>query len=191
MKKTMSVLTATAALTGSLSGFGAASFSTPAKAITQTTSISENTNQSAAELVKNLYNTAYTGEMPQQVQGLTINKSTKGDVHAKLGEPERPPGGDNRFDLYHWNMGNPGYGFSYHKDMTISEIRYFGTGVERQLNLGGVTPEVLRNEIGPANRVLTVPFTDEIDYVYDTGRYELHFVIGKDQTADHVNLKAK
>lgn len=101
MKKTMSVLTATAALTGSLSGFGAASFSTPAKAITQTTSISENTNQSAAELVKNLYNTAYTGEMPQQVQGLTINKSTKGDVHAKLGEPERPSGGDNRFDLYH------------------------------------------------------------------------------------------
>ncbi|MCY9076721.1 hypothetical protein MOE51_20540, partial [Bacillus inaquosorum] len=42
--------------------------------------LSENTNQSAAELVKNLYSTAYTGEMPQQVQGLTINKSTKGDV---------------------------------------------------------------------------------------------------------------
>ncbi|MGG1245996.1 YjgB family protein [Bacillus spizizenii] len=191
MKKTMSVLTAAAALTGSLASFGAASFSTPATAVTQTTSLSENTNQSAAELVKNLYNTAYTGEMPQQVQGLTINKSTKGDVHAKLGEPEPPSRGDNRFDLYHRNIGNPGYGFSYHKDMTISEISYFGTGVERQLNLGGVTPEVLRNEIGPANRVLTVPFTDEIDYVYDTGRYELHFVIGKDQTAEHVNLKAK
>ncbi|MCY7782012.1 MULTISPECIES: YjgB family protein [unclassified Bacillus (in: firmicutes)] len=191
MKKTMSILTAAAALTGTLSGFGAASFSTPAKAATQTSTISEDTNHSAAELVKNLYNTAYTGEMPQQVQGLTINKSTKGDVHAALGEPERPVGGDNRFDLYHWNMGQPGYGFSYHKDMTISEIRYFGTGVERQLNLGGVTPEVLRNELGPANRVLTVPFTDEIDYVYDTGQYELHFVIGTDQTADHVNLKAK
>ncbi|MCY8720787.1 MULTISPECIES: YjgB family protein [unclassified Bacillus (in: firmicutes)] len=191
MKKTMSILTAAAALTGTLSGFGAASFSTPAKAATQTSTISEDTNHSAAELVKNLYNTAYTGEMPQQVQGLTINKSTKGDVHAALGEPERPVGGDNRFDLYHWNMGQPGYGFSYHEDMTISEIRYFGTGVERQLNLGGVTPEVLRNELGPANRVLTVPFTDEIDYVYDTGQYELHFVIGTDQTADHVNLKAK
>ncbi|QYX44707.1 YjgB family protein [Bacillus inaquosorum] len=191
MKKTMSVLTAAAVLTGTLSGLGAASFSTPAKGVTQTNTLSENTNQSAAELVKNLYSTAYTGEMPQQAQGLTVNKSTKGDVHAALGEPKRPSGGDNRFDLYHWNMGQPGYGFSYHKDMTISEIRYFGTGVERQLNLGGVTPEVLQNEIGPANRVLTVPFTDEIDYVYDTGRYELHFVIGKDQTADHVNLKAK
>ncbi|MGM0948922.1 MAG: YjgB family protein [Bacillota bacterium] len=191
MNKTMSVLTATAALTGSLSSLGAAPFPTPVKAETQATTLSEDTNQSAADLVKNLYNTAYTGEMPQQAQGLTINKSTKGDVHAKLGEPERPSGGDNRFDLYHWNMGNPGYGFSYHQDMTISEIRYFGTGVERQLNLGGVTPEVLRNELGAANRVLTVPFTDEIDYVYDTGRYELHIVIGKDQTADHVNLKAK
>ncbi|MEC0544735.1 YjgB family protein [Bacillus inaquosorum] len=191
MKKTMSVLTSAVVLTGTLSSFGAASFSTPAKGVTQTNTLSENTNQSAAELVKNLYSTAYTGEMPQQAQGLTVNKSTKGDVHAALGEPERPVGGDNRFDLYHWNMGHPGYGFSYHKDMTISEIRYFGTGVERQLNLGGVTPEVLQNEIGPANRVLTVPFTDEIDYVYDTGRYELHFVIGTDQTADHVNLKAK
>lgn len=191
MKKTMSVLTSAVVLTGTLSSFGAASFSTPAKGVTQTNTLSENTNQSAAELVKNLYSTAYTGEMPQQVQGLTVNKSTKGDVHAALGEPERPSGGDNRFDLYHWNMGQPSYGFSYHKDMTISEIRYFGTGVERQLNLGGVTPEVLQNEIGPANRVLTVPFTDEIDYVYDTGRYELHFVIGTDQTADHVNLKAK
>ncbi|MGF7533596.1 YjgB family protein [Bacillus mexicanus] len=191
MKKTMSVLTAAAALTGSLSGLGAASFSTPAKAAAQTSPLSENTNQSAAELVKNLYNTAYTGEMPQQAQGLTVNKSTRGDVHAQLGEPERPAGRDNQFDLYHWNMGNPGYGFSYHKDMTISEIRYFGTSVERRLNLGGVTPEVLQNQLGPANRILTVPFTDEIDYVYDTGRYELHFVIGKDQTADHVNLHAK
>ncbi|KAF1680775.1 YjgB family protein [Bacillus sp. SKDU12] len=191
MKKTMSVLTAAAALIGSLSGLGAASFSTPAKAAAQTSPLSENTNQSAAELVKNLYNTAYTGGMPQQAQGLTVNKSTRGDVHAQLGEPERPAGGDNQFDLYHWNMGNPGYGFSYHKDMTISEIRYFGTSVERRLNLGGVTPEVLQNQLGPANRILTVPFTDEIDYVYDTGRYELHFVIGKDQTADHVNLHAK
>ncbi len=191
MKKTMSVLTAAAALTGSLSDLGAASFSTPAKAAAQTSPLSENTNQSAAELVKNLYNTAYTGGMPQQAQGLTVNKSTRGDVHAQLGEPERPAGGDNQFDLYHWNMGNPGYGFSYHKDMTISEIRYFGTSVERRLNLGGVTPEVLQNQLGPANRILTVPFTNEIDYVYDTGRYELHFVIGKDQTADHVNLHAK
>ncbi|WP_195258999.1 hypothetical protein [Bacillus paralicheniformis] len=35
MKKTMSVLTVAAALTGSLSGFGAASFSTPTNTVTE------------------------------------------------------------------------------------------------------------------------------------------------------------
>lgn len=86
MKKTMSAITAAAAVTSCFTGFGAASFSAPAKAATQTNTLPENTNQSAAELVKNLYNTAYKGEMPQQAQGLTINKSTKGDVHAAFGD---------------------------------------------------------------------------------------------------------
>ncbi|MCI4140346.1 YjgB family protein, partial [Bacillus vallismortis] len=72
----------------------------------------------------------------------------------------------------------PGYGFSDHQDMTISVIRYFGTGVERQQNVGGVTPEVLRYELGRANRVFTVAFTYEIDFVFDTGQYELLFVMG-------------
>ncbi|MCY9188574.1 YjgB family protein [Bacillus mojavensis] len=188
MKKTISALTAAAALSCTVFGFGTA---LPAKAAAQANPPAEETTSSSAELVKSLYNTAFTGEMPQQVQGLTMNKSTKGDVHAKMGEPERPAGGNNMFDLYSWNMGNPGYGFSYNKDMTISEIRYFGTGVERRLNLGGVTPDVLSDQIGPADRILTVPFTDEIDYIYDTGRYELHFVIGEDQTANHVNLRAR
>ncbi|OLF95305.1 hypothetical protein CHCC14809_0601 [Bacillus licheniformis] len=44
----MPVLTAAPALTSSISGFGAASFSTSANPVTQATSLSENTNQSAA-----------------------------------------------------------------------------------------------------------------------------------------------
>lgn len=87
MKKTISALTAAAALSGTVFGFGTA---IPAKAAAQTNPPAEETTSSSAKLVKNLYNTAFTGEMPQQVQGLTINKSTKGDVHAKMGEPERP-----------------------------------------------------------------------------------------------------
>ena len=39
----------------------------------------------------------------------------------------------------------------------ISEIRYFGTGVERRLNLGSVTPDVLSKQIGSADKILTVP----------------------------------
>lgn len=52
MKKTMSAITAAAAVTSCFTGFGAASFSAPAKAAAQTNTLSENTNQSAAELVK-------------------------------------------------------------------------------------------------------------------------------------------
>ena len=65
------------------------------------------------------------------------------------------------------------------------------TGVERRLNLGSVTPDVLSKQIGSADKILTVPKTGETDYVYHTGQYELRFVIGSDQKADHVNLKAR
>lgn len=129
--------------------------------------------------------------MPQNVRGLKINQSTRQDVYDKIGEPEQKADSRNPFDLYSWNMGNPGYGFSYHKNGKISEIRYFGTGVERRLNLGSVTPDVLSKQIGSADKILTVPKTGETDYVYHTGQYELRFVIGSDQKADHVNLKAR
>ncbi|MEH7663388.1 DUF4309 domain-containing protein, partial [Bacillus velezensis] len=42
-----------------------------------------------------------------------------------------------------------------------------------------------------AEKILTVTKTGETDYVYHTGQYELRFVIGSDQKADHVNLKAR
>ncbi|WP_088053038.1 YjgB family protein [Virgibacillus dakarensis] len=144
------------------------------------------TNQEAAEYLNNIYDQAFTGEMPSAVHGLKINKSTKRDVHQKLGSPQKVKG---QFDLYSWNMGNPGYGFSYNKDNTISEIRNFGTGVERQTNLGGITPAVLSEQIGSPDKILAVPDTNEMDFVYETGDYELHFVVGSDQTVDHVNLK--
>ncbi|TWM56363.1 hypothetical protein CHCC14814_2344 [Bacillus paralicheniformis] len=55
MKKTMSVLTAAAALTGSLFGFGAAPFSTPANAVTQTfRSLKTQTNQQPRVPIKSL-----------------------------------------------------------------------------------------------------------------------------------------
>lgn len=144
------------------------------------------TNQEAAENLNNIYDQAYIGEMPREVHGLKINKSTKKDVHQKLGNPQKVNG---QFDLYGWDMGNRGYGFAYNKDNTISEIRNFGTGVERQTNLGGITPAVLNDQLGSADKILAVPDTREMDYVYKTGDYELHFVVGSDYTVDHVNLK--
>lgn len=131
--------------------------------------------------------------MPGNVQGLQINESNKQDVHNKLGKPVKV---DGQFDLYSWDMGNPGYGFAYNKDNSISEIRNFGTAVERQTNLGDITPDLLGNQLGSADKILNVPRTDETDYVYETGKYEIHFIIGDnpimegpDQTVNHVNLK--
>lgn len=144
------------------------------------------TNQEAAETLNNIYDHAYIGEMPGEDHAFRINKSTKKDIHQKLGDPQEV---DGSFDLYHWEMGNPGYGFAYNQDNTVSEIRYFGTGVERQQNLGGITPEVLNEQIGKADKTLAVPDSEETDYVYKTSNYELHFIVGNDQTVDHVNLK--
>lgn len=144
------------------------------------------TNQEAAGTLNNIYDHAFIGEMPGEDHAFRINESTKEDIHEKLGNPQEV---DGQFDLYHWEMGNPGYGFAYNEDNTVSEIRYFGTGVERQQNLGGITPAVLSEQIGKADTILAVPDTNEMDYVYKTGDYELHFVVGSDQTVDHVNLK--
>ncbi|WP_406621704.1 YjgB family protein [Bacillus atrophaeus] len=190
-KKTMATAVTATVLTGSVLGLGMVSFSAPAQAASQSAAASETTHPRAAEILNELYNTAFKGEMPQDIEGLKLNKSTQSDVYNKIGEPEKKADAGDPFDLYSSNMGNPGYGFSYNKDNTISQIRYFGTGVERQQNLGGITPAVLSKQIGSADQILTVPHTHEIDYVYFTGDYELHFVIGSDQTADHVNLKAR
>lgn len=76
-------------LTGSVLGLGMASFSAPAQAASQSAAASETTNPRAAEILNELYNTAFKGEMPQDIEGLKVNKSTQSDVYNKIGEPEK------------------------------------------------------------------------------------------------------
>jgi hypothetical protein len=191
-KKPMFKVIAASLLTGSVLGIGVPSSTGIAHAASETSISYSETNQMAVDTLNNLYDQAFSGEMPGNVQGLKINKSTRKAVHQKFGSPQEV---NNQFDLYSWEMGQPGYGFAYNKDNIISEIRNFGTGVERQTNLGGITPQLLEKELGQANEILNVPGTNELDYVYKTGDYELHFVIGDnpiiegfDQTVNHVNL---
>ncbi|WP_188455744.1 YjgB family protein [Virgibacillus oceani] len=191
--KTASKLIAVSLITGLVFGMGSLSHTGQVHAESGAAVTSSAANQNAVDTLTNLYDHAFSGEMPGNIQGLKINDSTKKAVHQKLGSPHEV---NNQFDLYGWNMGNPGYGFAYNNDNTISEIRNFGTGVERQTNLGGITPDLLANELGHADKVLDVPMTDETDYVYRTGDYELHFIVGDnpiiegyDKTVNHVNLK--
>ncbi len=175
-------------MTGSVLGLGTAAFGETAHAADRTTVSSSITNPEAAKTVDNLYDDAFQGEMPNLVNGLKINVNTKSDVHEKIGLPEEPANTANAFDRYHGSMGQASYAFSYNENGTIAQIRYFGTNVERQLNLGGVTPAVLSEQIGSPREILNVPDTNQFDYVYQTGDYSLHFVVGADQTVDHVNL---
>ncbi|WP_077325041.1 YjgB family protein [Virgibacillus siamensis] len=191
-KKVLQMVTVASLVIGSVLGVGMLS-ENAAYASSGTTAILNTSNQGAVNTLNKIYNSASKGEMPGNVQGLKIDKSTERAVHQKLGIPQKVEG---QFDLYHWEMGQPGFGFAYHNDNTIKEIRYFGTGVERQTNLGGITPDLLGDQLGTADEILNVPGTDEVDYVYKTGNYELHFVIGNnpiingfDQTVNHVNVK--
>ncbi|ASK60709.1 hypothetical protein CFK37_00035 [Virgibacillus phasianinus] len=194
MRSTKPVVKVIAAsvLTGSVL-VGVPSLAGSVHATSNQAEISHHTNQNAVGYLNEIYHSAFEGEMPGYVQGLNINQATKKEVHNKLGNPGMV---DHQFELYGWEMGQAGHGFSYNKDNTIAEIRNFGTGVERQTNLGRITPDLLGNQLGTADKILNVPGTDETDYVYQTGDYELHFVIGDndiikgfDQTVNHVNLK--
>lgn len=134
------------------------------------------------------------GQMPYYAKGLKIGVQTKKDVHHKLGNPY-PETGQSSFDLYHAEMGNPGFAFHYDAKGKIDEIRYFGTNVEKETNIGGMTPALLKKQLGSADSVSTIPQTKEKKYVYRTGDYELEFIVGHDPdisqhelTVLHINL---
>ncbi|MED1203618.1 YjgB family protein [Heyndrickxia acidicola] len=187
LNKKSKILVATT-LTGSIIGIGAAYTPSlePAHAA-HVKMVHVNTyQQDAVKKLKMIYHEAFKGQMPFAAEGLKINKSTKKDVHKKLGPPETVSGG---FDYYHADMGQPGFAFSYNKNKTISQIRYFGTNVERKDNLGSITPKVLGKVLGKADHIRRVKGTSQINYIYKTGKYELEFIVGKDHTVDHVNLK--
>jgi len=77
-------------------------------------------------------------------------------------------------------MGNPGFVFHYDKKGKINEIRYFETNVEKETNIGGMTPSLLKKQLGSADTKSTIPQTKEKKYVYRTGDYELEFIVGHD-----------
>ncbi|MCA1063033.1 YjgB family protein [Rossellomorea sp. AcN35-11] len=149
--------------------------------------------QQANEILDELYNSSFTGEFPGVVEGLKLNKSTKEDVFNLLGQPTKDSTGD--FDVYYANMGHPGYAFSYADDGTIKEIRYLGTNIQRQTNLGGITEAKLLHELGVPDSITPILDSRESKLLYTVGEYHLEFIIGNDpqvdtdqRTVTHVNL---
>jgi hypothetical protein len=189
MKQRLSKAAAAATITG-IAAFGfapVAQFDTPAHAATS----QETSSQTAVKNINEIYNAAVQGEVPRLTADLKIGKSLRQDVRDQFGPP--PEGSSNNFDYYHAEMGHPGYAFGYDQNNVINEIRYFGTNVERQTNLGSITQANLKKELGQPNFTSKVKGdgTTQTKYTYHAGAYDLEFIFDDSKTLNHVNLVKK
>ena len=94
--------------------------------------------------------------MPQNVKGLEINQSTRQDVYNKIGEPEQKQTAAIHLIYTAGTWETPVMDFPIIKRKNLGNT-LFWNGVERRLNLGSVTPDVLSKQIGSADKILTVP----------------------------------
>lgn len=142
--------------------------------------------------LNSFYKPALKGQFPGAVSGLTIGKSTKQDVYKAIGEPSVPGKHADAFNVYGANMGNPGYAFSY-KLNKIREMRYFGTNVERQTNIDGITMKMLKqNWFAPdATTTFKTGKIKQTKLTYYRGDYKLEFIFNSSTQLDHMNLLKK
>jgi len=149
-------------------------------------------SEHALKTLNSFYKPALKGQFPGAVSGLTVGKSTKQDVYKAIGEPTMPGKDADDFDVYGANMGNPGYAFSY-KLNKIREMRYFGTNVERQTNIGGITMKMLKQNWFAPDAATTFKSgkTKQTKLTYNRGDYKLEFIFNSSTDLDHINLLKK
>ncbi|WP_336786181.1 YjgB family protein [Paenibacillus sp. MMO-177] len=147
----------------------------------------------AYETLMSFYKPALNGQFPN-FHGFTIGSTTHESVIKAIGEAESPAKDSDGFDVYHAEMGHPGYAISY-KLGKIKEMRYFGTNVERQTNLGGISVKMLVQHWGtPYESVLIKSGkTVQKKITYVRGKYQLEFIFdGTSGTGlNHINLVNK
>ncbi|GKV55358.1 hypothetical protein NCCP2222_13050 [Sporosarcina sp. NCCP-2222] len=153
---------------------------------TSETTVEDEQKQMALDMLNGLAERAEEGKVYQPDQGFIIGKTTRKDVYNAIGEPEEKNQG---YEHYHGSMGNPSVAFKYNGDGVLQEARYFGTNVERQTNLGGITEEDLTAQLGRPDDIRKIEATGEKNIRYHVGEFELQFIIGDNGKPDHVNLK--
>lgn len=153
---------------------------------------SKNVVPSALKTLNSFYKPALKGQFPGAVSGLTVGKSTRQDVIDKIGEPPQPGKNASSFDVYGANMGNPGYAISY-KSNKIQEMRYFGTNVERQTNIGGITMSMVKKHWYAPSSVSTFKNgkKTQTKLTYNRGDYKIEFIFNYSTDLDHINLLKK
>ena len=190
IKKTFTRMVATATITG-IVAFGPTHVAHLDTLIVHASTNQTEMNQTAVKNINEIYNAGIKGEVPRLTKDLKFGVSTRDDVRSLFGLP--PEGATGSFDYYHAEMGHPGYAFGYDRNHVISEIRYFGTNVERQTNLGSITEINLKKQLGQPN------FTKKIKngkllqtkYTYHAGAYDLEFIFDNTTSLNHVNLVSK
>lgn len=148
--------------------------------------------EQALATLMSFYKPALQGQFPGSVKGLTIGKSTRTDVAKLIGKAEDPGKDADDFDVYHASMGNPGYAIGY-KLNKIREMRYFGTNVERETNIGGITLKMLKQHWYKPTSTTTIKNGKLVQQkvVYNRGDYVLSFIFNDATHLDHINLTAK
>ncbi|NIK68647.1 MULTISPECIES: YjgB family protein [unclassified Paenibacillus] len=147
----------------------------------------------AFQTLMSFYKPALNGQFPN-FHGFTIGSTTHASVIKAIGEAESPAKDSDGFDVYHAEMGHPGYAISY-KLGKIKEMRYFGTNVERETNLGGITVKMLTQHWGTPDESVLIKSgkTVQKKITYVRGKYQLEFIFdGTSGTGlNHINLVNK
>ena len=142
--------------------------------------------QMAKDKLNEFYKPALSGRFPGYVSDFQVGLTTKSEVYDRLDQPAKVEGG---FDFYTATMGQPGYALSYRSGV-LQEIRYFGTNVERQTNIGGMTIQMLWQQwYAPKSSVyIGKGQSRQIKVTYLRGAYKLEFIFNTPTDLDHINL---
>ncbi|ANS74353.1 hypothetical protein AWM70_06955 [Paenibacillus yonginensis] len=158
----------------------------------QAAAVSQSDSQKALATLNSFYKPALNGHFPGVASSFVIGKTTKEEVIKAIGKASMPAKDADSFDVYGAEMGNPGYAFNYKLDK-IREIRYFGTNVERQTNIGGITIAMLKKNWYAPNSVSTFKTgkLTQTKLTYVRGDYKLEFIFNSSTDLDHINLLKK
>ncbi len=179
-----------ATLTGvALAGTIGASTAFTTQAVASASSDAAYQHQLAVDTLNGFYKPALKGKFPGDVSSFIIGKTKRSDVLNRFGPAEEPRSSVNGYDNYTADMGHPGYAFHYTNNV-LDEMRYFGTNVERQTNIGGITMKLLRQKWYAPSSVATIGKgkSKQTKVTYMRGKYKLEFIFNSSTDLDHINL---
>lgn len=144
----------------------------------------------ASQKLNEFYKPALNGSFPGNASEFVVGKTSRAEVIKRFGSPSVSRTSVTGFDSYTADMGNPGYSMSYDSAGILKEIRYFGTNVERQTNIGGMTISMLWKNWSKPTSSTTIKNgkAKQIKVVYKRGEYHLEFIFDTPTELSHINL---